>query len=556
MSKVVLLAINAKYVHSSLSVWVIAEGVSLYSRFPHDVNIVEATINQSCADIVSLVAPHKPDVIGISSYIWNAGMLSGLCTLLRERLPGVLIVLGGPEASNNIDYWLNNGADYVLQGEGEYTFPQFLDSLEKPGQGDGSRQGDGSSVLPEAKINQLSNNKTEEPSPCLEPSPCHVNPYTDAYFKSLNGRLSYIEASRGCPFECSFCLSAGSSVRFFPLDEIKMQILKLSKSDTKTIKFVDRTINCNPERAFKIIEYIIGLDTLCKFHFEAAADLFDDPTLSLLKTAPPGLIQLEIGLQSLHEPTVKAVARKTDTEKAMRNIHELVKMQNIHIHIDLIAGLPYETLMDFQNSFNRAYLLNTHTLQLGFLKLLYGSELRNNAAALGIEYSSAPPYEIIQSKWLSIEDIITLKHVENALQNTRNKNRFLSVIHYVLTLMGQTPFSLMHSIGSNVPNHGTQLENYIIQLFNFFLKLPGVDESDLKDCFIYDWLSMVKGKNTPAFLKNDCEHRNYAAKSAEKTLGRKIRREEYAVLNSGSCIFVDSNSRSPVTGLYEVFIIK
>jgi radical SAM superfamily enzyme YgiQ (UPF0313 family) len=531
MNKVVLLAINAKYVHSSLSVWVIAEGVKRYASLPHDVSIIEATINQPCTDIADLVAEHEPDIIGISSYIWNAEMLPDLLTLLRVRMPGLTIVLGGPEASNNTDYWLGAGADYVLQGEGEYVFPEFLDDFCCRGSGEGI-------------INKTQSNTETVIAP--------INPYTSQYLAALSGRLAYIETSRGCPFSCSFCLSAGTGVRYFPLEDIKSQLLTLSQSSAKTIKFVDRTFNCNPTRAYELFDFIIKMETTCRFHFEVAADLFNKKLLSLLETAPPGRLQLEIGLQSFHEPALKATSRLTDAEKAEQNIRVLMKKQNIHIHIDLIAGLPYETLDDFKDSFDRAYVLNTHHLQLGFLKLLHASRLRKMADDFGLKYSPNPPYEIISSPWLGTEDIKALKLTENALQHTRNKGRFLTTLDYVLTVSGARPFILLNSLGEAVPNHKTQLEDYVLSIYDFFLQQPGVEINALKDCLIYDWLGMVKGKNTPSFLKNDDKQRKNVAETAEKILGRKLRREEFAVLSSGKGVFANSSNRNPVTGLYKV----
>ena len=228
-------------------------------------------------------------------------------------------------------------------------------------------------------------------------------------------------------------------------------------------------------------------------------------------------------------------------------------MQNIHIHVDLIAGLPYETLHAFMDSFDRAYALKTHNLQLGFLKLLYGSQLRAQAEGYGIIYSKEPPYEISESPWLSASDIQILKQTENALQHTRNKGRFLSTLDYVLSATGERPFSLMRSLGASVPNNGTQLEDYALLIYEFFIGLPGVDKNSLKDCLIFDWLGMVKGKNAPSFLKNDDERRRLVAEEAEKRLGHAVRREEYAVLNSGKGVFVDRNDRNPVTGMYKVF---
>jgi hypothetical protein len=511
------------------------------------VSVVEATINQSCNDIVEQVSKHEPDVVGISSYIWNAGMLPELLIRLRERLPDSIIVLGGPEASNNVEYWLESGADYVLQGEGEYVFPQFLDDIAEP-RLRGFRQGDDS--------NPSEVRATDEKSvrAIKTTNLCHflVNPYTAQYLDALNGRLAYIETSRGCPFSCSYCLSAGSGVRYFPLEAVKAQILTLTQSSTKTLKFVDRTFNSNTSRAYAIFEFIIAMDTSCRFHFEIAADLFDEKMLLLLETVPAGRLQFEIGLQSFHEPSLKASSRQMCIDKAEQNIRTLMKMQNIHIHIDLIAGLPFETLDAFKDSFDRAYALKTHHLQLGILKLLHGSALRKKAEGLGLKYSQNPPYEIISSPWLSADDTQTLKQTENALQHTRNKGRFLTTLGYVLSATGERPFTLYNSLGTAVPNHATQLEDYIVQLYGFFKKQPGVEENVLKDCLIYDWLGMVKGKNTPPFLKNDSIQRKHVAETAEKILGRKLRREEFALLSSGKGIFVDENNRNPVTGLYKV----
>jgi len=533
MKKVVLLAVNAKYTHSSLAVWIIAEGIAEFSEYQHDVNIVEATVNQSVHEISASIIRYNPDVIGISSYIWNAGILPDLIKTLRSSLPGSIIVLGGPEASSNIDFWLNNGANHVLQGEGEYNFPGFLDGLA------------------------FQEDKHEKKGTAENADPEHViNPYTEKYLSSLNGRLSYIEASRGCMYRCSFCLSASTGIKYFPLDFVKSQILTLSKANTKTVKFVDRTFNCDPDRACELFTYVTELDTPVTFHFEIVADLFDDRIFSVLRTAPPGRIQFEIGLQSFHEPSLKAVSRNPDPYKAECNIRKLIKMQNIHIHIDLIAGLPYETLSDFKKGFDRAYFLGAHNLQLGFLKVLHGSVMRKQADDFGIEYSSFPPYEVTSTTWLTVDDIEIIKTAENALQHTYNKKRFLSALHYVLSVTGESPFNLMYMLGKSAPNHGVQLEDYILNIYDFFIKLPGVEKNTLSDCLLYDWLCMVKGKNTPGFMKNYDERRKRVAGCAEKFLCRTLRREEVTVLNSGIGIFVDSNDRDPVTGLYRVYICR
>jgi hypothetical protein len=324
----------------------------------------------------------------------------------------------------------------------------------------------------------------------------------------------------------------------------------LSESSAKTIKLVDRTFNCNTKRAYDLFEYVLGLNAECCFHFEVAADLFDERTLSLLAGALPGRIQLEAGLQSFFEPALKASLRQTDMAKAERNIRILLQSGNIHIHIDLIAGLPYETLTDFQNSFDRAYALGAHTLQLGFLKMLYGSTIRKQFKS--IECAKDPPYEIIRSPWLSEDDLKILKQTENALQHTYNKGRFLSTLQYVLSVSGLRPFSLYHVLGETAPNHALPLEDYAGQIYGCFTSLNEVESDKLKDHMICDWLSMVKGNNMPPFLKIKDKRQKQVVAMAEKQLGRRISRNEAAVLNSGMGVFTDSESRDPVTNLYQL----
>ncbi|MCL2616912.1 MAG: DUF4080 domain-containing protein, partial [Defluviitaleaceae bacterium] len=260
----------------------------------------------------------------------------------------------------------------------------------------------------------------------------------------------------------------------------------------------------------------------------------------------------EAGLQSFFQSALDASSRKTDLGRAEQNIRALLRAGNIHIHIDLIAGLPYETLADFKRGFDRAYALGAHTLQLGFLKLLHGSRLRQQADALGIQYNYAPPYEIQSSPWLSPQDLYTLKITENALQHTYNKGRFLHTLEYVLAVSGISPFALFNTIGQAAPNHATDLVDYAESVYGVCVKLPGVDAEILRDSMICDWMSMVRGNNTPPFLRRGGRGRALSG-TAEQMLGRKIARGECAVLSSGVGVFVDSKDRNVVTGLYKLY---
>jgi hypothetical protein len=488
----VLLALNAKYVHSSLAVRALAAGVARYSRYPHGITVAEATINDKTEEIAELVARHSPDIVGISTYIWNAPKLPGLLSILRKRLPGAVFVLGGPEASHNEGYWLGQGADFVLKGEGERSFAEFLD---RRASGPGEHGG------------------------------VWVNPYTPETLASLKGRIAYLETSRGCPFRCAFCLSAGSGVRFLPLGEAKERIIQLSRSGARTVKLVDRTFNCDPGRAYELFEFVAGLNSPCTYHFEVAPDLFDGRTLDLLAQAPPGRIQLEAGLQSYHRPALEAASRKTDIEKAEQNIRTILRAGNIHLHVDLLAGLPEETLAHFSTGFDRAYALGAHNLQLGFLKLLHGSVLRERAGELGICFDPAPPYEITGSPWLSAEDLSILKNAENALRHTSNKSRFLNSLEYALRASALRPFDLFRMLGEAAPNHGTDLEAYAGQVYGVLAGLPGVAPDELLDLMARDWLAMVKGKNIPKFLRGN-------------------------MLLKG--VYTYPENKNPVTGLWEV----
>jgi hypothetical protein len=462
-----------------------------------DAVIIETNINQTNREIADMVTARNPDVVGISAYIWNAARLPFIIGLIRERLPDMEVVLGGPEAVHNADYWLGQGVSRVFRDEPARD----------------------------------------------EPAEEFTDPFTPEYIAALNGKIAYLETSRGCPYSCSYCLSGrDDNLRFLPLEQAKERIYKLACSDAKMVKFVDRTFNCNAERAYRIIDFIIGLNTDKCFHFEVAADLFDERTLDLLSTAPPARFQLEIGIQSFHLPALRAVNRVTDLSKAADSIRRLAGFGNMHIHVDLIAGLPYETLSDFRDSFNSAYGLQPHNLQLGFLKMLHGSRIREEYTS--ILFTDEPPYEITGSPWLSESDITLLKACESALQSTYNKSRFLGTIKYILSVSGLTPFDLYRELGrENSP------QAYAEKLYRLFPEIP-------LEHLICDWLSAFKGENMPRFMRIYAKPRHIElSEIAQERLGRTIPRNQAALLPNGKGAFIDERDRDPVTGLYRLFLV-
>ncbi|NMD38920.1 MAG: DUF4080 domain-containing protein, partial [Christensenellaceae bacterium] len=333
------------------------------------------------------------------------------------------------------------------------------------------------------------------------------SPYCDEYFEVLKGRISYIETSRGCPYSCAFCLSSRcGGVRYFDIERSKKEILALANSGSKTIKFVDRTFNANKKRANIIISFLKenygkNIPTDVCFHFEIAGDILDDEGINLLGSLPKGFVQLEIGMQSFNEKTLAAINRKTDCKLLINNILRLTAFNNMHIHIDLIAGLPYEDLSSFKNSFNIAYSLNSQMLQLGFLKVLYGTAMSDFPEKFPAYYSKKAPYEVISTPWLSPEDIELLKAVEDSNERLHNSGRFKNTLNYVLKASDLTPFDLMKYIGKKLyPCHGISLDEYTDRFMSVLKELKGIDALELRDNMLIDRISTNSSGKIPKSL--------------------------------------------------------
>lgn len=461
--KVIIACLNSKYIHASLSPWCLAAGVDAFSSNSFDACVMESTINKDVSEFAEKIIEQKPFAVGLSCYIWNITKTLELCRLIKSRLD-VPIILGGPEVSYRAKNILENNSfvDYVLSGEGEESFPLLLDTIYDNGDfsrvdGLSYRNGDDVVSIPEKEC------KGTPPSP-----------YSDKYFENLNGRITYLETSRGCPYRCAFCLSGRCSpLRFFDMDYVKDSIIKLANSGTKTVKFVDRTFNANAVRANKIISFILDNhkktipEGVC-FHFEIAGDIITEDTFNLLKTAPEGLFQLEIGMQSFNEETLKTINRRTNTEKLIENIKRLISFNNMHIHIDLIAGLTGEDLKSFERSFNIGYSLKAHMLQMGFLKLLYGADMREDKEKYPCEYTEEPPYEVTETPWLGEGEIVSLKKCEDALERLYNSGRFLMTLEYLIDEVGFEPFKLFYDFGSIVDGNKMNLSDYALKVYEFF----------------------------------------------------------------------------------------
>ena len=466
--KIVLCSLNSKYIHSSLAVWYLFAAAKKINT-NHDVKVVESTINNSVEDIVAMISGEKPDAVGFSTYIWNVEHVMKTARTLKLIFPDIKIFLGGPEASYDAEHLLENSfIDWVIKGEGETPFMELV------------------------KNDMTAPEKSVLTGPCCE----YINPYTQEYLDALAGRIVYLETSRGCPFSCGFCLSGrNETVRFFDMEESKRNIILLANSGTKTVKFVDRTFNCNDKRALEIFRFIVEehkkgtIPDDVIFHCEVETDLFTQSTLDYLKTVPKGLFQFEAGLQSFNVETLKAVNRRTDMEKLVHNLKEIVSGGNIHLHIDLIAGLPYEDFDSFAKSFNQAYEINANVIQLGFLKLLKGSTLEKEKEKYNYRSWDYAPYQVVSCDSISYTDLLELKKCEDAVERLLNSGKFPFTVPYLIKNTGLSAFDFFYKFGCFIFDSGvksTSLEKYSQLLFEYFTANYNINKSELRDVMVKD----------------------------------------------------------------------
>lgn len=490
--KVIISCLNSKYVHASLSPWCLLAGIREFSENTYDVLVTESTINGDAESFADKIINENPDVVAFSCYIWNITKTLEICSMIKSK-HNCKIALGGPEAAyrpkdilEKYDY-----IDYVLSGEGEWVFPDFLDNIN--------------SDYTHVPGLTFRNNNEIISVPEKEYKDTPPSPFSEEYFNNLNGRISYTETARGCPYRCAFCLSGRcSTLRFFDIERVKKDIIKLANSGTQTVKFVDRTFNANAERANGILLFIkenYGKnipDNVC-FHFEIAGDILKESTLDILSSMPCGAVQLEIGMQSFNEETLKIINRKTNTEKLIENIRKLISFNNMHIHIDLIAGLTGENLESFRNGFNKAYSLKAHMLQMGFLKLLYGADMRENFEKYPCTFNENPPYEVTSTPWLSADEIKMLKNCEDAVDRLYNSGRFLFTLDYLTEDVGISPFDLFCDFGNTVNGSKMRLSEYAEKLYEFFS--DKCDNRILREKILCDLLCCSSSVQVPDILK-------------------------------------------------------
>ncbi|MBU9711448.1 B12-binding domain-containing radical SAM protein [Evansella tamaricis] len=471
---IVVTTLNAKYIHTCLALRLLKS----YSAPEYDVDMVEYTIKDPDLNVVSDLYVRKPDVIGFSCYIWNIEKTIQIVKMLKKVLPHTKIVLGGPEVSYDTEYWLKRvpEVDFIVKGEGEETFKQLLHQIETDHKynhiaGLGFREGDNVTMTP--------------PRPNLDITKIPTPYRFKEDLASLGNRVIYFETSRGCPFQCQFCLSSIEvGVRYYDIEKVKSDLLFLINSGAKLIKFIDRTFNIKRDYALEIFQFLIDNHGGCEFQFEITADIMRPEVLDFLnKNAPKGIFRFEIGVQSTNDLTNDLVKRRQNFSKLARTVTMVKEGKKIDQHLDLIAGLPEEDYNSFKKTFNDVFALRPEELQLGFLKMLRGTGMRAMADKYKYKYMDHAPYEILSNNVLTFDELTRIKRAEDILEKFWNDHRLDYTVEYLIDHVFETPFDFFQRFGDYWDIHGWgkighQFEDLFLRLKEF-LVADGIGQMDV-----------------------------------------------------------------------------
>ena len=538
--KILLVACNAKYIHSNLAVYDLQAYASDYADH---IVLKEYTINQQKDDIMRDIYLEHPDVVCVSCYIWNLSFVKELMADLIKILPGADFWVGGPEVSYDAEKFLTENSEFkgVMVGEGEETFKELAGYyVEKNPQ----NLKDMTGICYRDK-DQIIHNGWRQ---IMDLSSI---PFIYKDLSEFKNRIIYYESSRGCPFSCSYCLSSiDKKLRFRDTETVKKELQFFIDNKVPQVKFVDRTFNCKHDHAIAIWKYINEHDNgVTNFHFEISADLLREEELQEMSTMRPGLIQLEIGVQSTNPDTIKAIHRTMDFEKLKGIVDRIHSFGNIHQHLDLIAGLPYEDYDSFRHSFNDVYALKPQQLQLGFLKVLKGSHMMEMCREYGIVYKTQEPYEVLSTKWLDYDHVLKLKTVENMVEVYYNSGQFQNTLEYLEKFFPDA-FSIYERLGSFYMEKGygdvshTRMRRYEI-LLEFLEDVPEISMDQVKDQMVYDLYLRENLKSRPGFARDQ--------KPFERQIWDFRKREKVAknahmeVFADGTVLLFNYADRDPLT---------
>ena len=491
--KILLAACNAKYIHSNLAVYDLKAYSSDYDK---EVFLREYTINQPKDEILKDIYGSGADVVCFSCYIWNISFVRELIRDLAKILPETAFWAGGPEVSYDAEKFLTEMPEMtgVLVGEGEKTFHDLLEYYI-----------DGKGSLGEIRGIAYRNGEEIRHNGWRELMNLSEIPFVYQHLEEFENRIIYYESSRGCPFSCSYCLSSiDKKLRFRDLELVKKELQFFLDHKVPQVKFVDRTFNCKHEHVMAIWKYILEHDNgVTNFHFEISADLLRDEEMELMAKMRPGLIQLEIGVQSTNPETIRAIHRHMDLDKLERCVDRVHSFRNIHQHLDLIAGLPYEDYDTFQHSFNDVYQMKPDQLQLGFLKVLKGSLMQEEAEKYGIVHKEKEPYEVLSTNWLPYRDVLKLKAVESMVEVYYNSGQFQHTLEYLVPL-AKDAFTFYESLGAFYEKKGyseishSRMRRYEI-LLEYLQEETDVSVEKASQKMLYDLYLREKLKKRPSF---------------------------------------------------------
>ena len=557
--KFLLAAINAKYIHSNPAVYSL-KTFAKEQRPKADIEIGEYTINHQMDHVLEDIFRRKPDFVGFSCYIWNISQVLEITRDLHKILPKCEIWLGGPEVSYNAEVILMKEPQIrgIMRGEGELTFTELVSAYMSA---DYTRINQIQGITCRGFSGTFYNNGPQRLLSMDE------IPFYYADMTEFENRIVYYESSRGCPFSCSYCLSSiDKSVRFRSLDLVKKELDFFLEHKVPQVKFIDRTFNCKREHTLGIWKHILEHDNgVTNFHFEVSADLFDEEELALIAKMRPGLIQLEIGVQSTNLDTITEIHRRMNLERLKKRVERIHSYRNTHQHLDLIAGLPYENMSSFLMSFDDVYDMRPDQLQLGFLKVLKGSYMASHVQEYELKYRSVPPYEVLSTKWLSYQDVIRLKEMEEMVEVHYNSGQF----SYTLRLLEKEfshPSSMFLALADYYEKNGlfgfshNRLARYEI-LYNFLKEKFAEEElPKFRDALMYDLYLRENLKSRPSFAGDQSdvkyEVREFFAAEAEKPewlLGYEgydsrqlIKMAHMEHMEDGSFILFDYKNRDPL----------
>ena len=580
---ILLVAVNAKYIHSNLAVYSLKAYAEKQNCLRGSIDIAEYTINQPLDQILMDLYKKKPEILCFSCYLWNISYIEQLVCEISKVMPEIEIWLGGPEVSWNAEEVLQRLPQVrgVMRGEGEETFLDLVHFYEGAFESCGKGLDDilGITYYKE----EVREEKTERFITATEERPVMADlngiPFVYEDIEAFEHKIIYYESSRGCPFSCSYCLSSiDKCLRFRDLELVKRELQFFIDHDVPQVKFVDRTFNCRHDHAMEIWRYVAEHDKgVTNFHFEVAADLLNEEEVALIASMRPGLIQLEIGIQSTNMQTIREIRRTMQFEKVKRIVEQIHAKGNIHQHLDLIAGLPYEDYQRFRCSFNEVYALKPEQLQLGFLKVLKGSYMEEKAKDYQLVYQERPPFEVLSTAWISYDEVIALKGIEEMVEVYYNSRQFEKTLELLEKEFDDAcaMFEALrdyYEIKELAQINHTRISRYEI-LFDFVKQL--LKEKHLEDkiasyqeSLIYDLYLRENIKNRPAFAGEDTVDKQTAAafyekeeqerrylKGYERYDKRQMRKMTHLERIGGNLLLFDYQTRSPLTHQAAVYTV-